>query len=168
MSPATNTSRRTQASPRARLSGTPARLRGSVPVATFELVHFRVGKQAFAAARSAIRAARPSPRLRSVLGGIQPAPGIPLVSLSNVLGLERDTSVDRRVLEVLHWGERLGLEVTAIDGIRHVALDALHPLPPLVVRALGTRAVLGVIDGSRGLIVVLDLPLLLTERGVTV
>jgi chemotaxis signal transduction protein len=134
---------------------------------TFELVHFTVGAQRFAAARTAIRAIRPSPRLRSVLGGTTARPGLPLISLSSVLGMERDTSVDRRVLEVLHWGERLGLEVTGIDGIRRAELSALHPLPSVVGRSLRTRAVLGVVEVPKGLAVVLDLPLLLTERGVT-
>lgn len=143
--------------------------RGHAPAATtHELVHFSVGKQRFAVARGAVRAIRPSPRLRSVLGGGHAAPGLPLVSLSSVLGMERDTSVDRRVLEVLHWGERLGLEVTGIEGIRQVSVDALHPLPPIVARALATRAVLGLADLPGGLTIVLDLPLLLTERGVTV
>jgi chemotaxis signal transduction protein len=135
----------------------------------FELACFTVGKQRFAAARSAIRAIRPSPRLRSMLGGVQvAAKGLPLVSLSSVLGMERDTSVDRRVLEVLHWGERLGLEVTGIEGIERIGLKSLHPLPAIIARALGTRAVLGVAQLPAGLTVVLDLPLLLTERGVTV
>jgi chemotaxis signal transduction protein len=144
-----------------------ARHRVAPEAGTFELVHFTVGKLRFAVARSAVRAIRPSPRLRSVLGGVQAARGLPLISLSSVLGLDRDTSVDRRVLEVVHWGDPLGIEVTAIEGIQRVGLDAMHPLPPLVQQALGTRAVLGLADAS-GLAVVLDLPLLLTERGVEV
>ena len=134
----------------------------------FELVQFSVGTQRFATARAAVRAIRPSPRLRSLLGGAQPASGLPLISLSSVLGLERDTSVDRRVLEVLHWGDRLGLEVTGIEGIQRIGLESMHPLPPLILGALATRAVLGVAELPSGLTVVLDLPLLLTERGVTV
>jgi chemotaxis signal transduction protein len=134
----------------------------------FELVNFTVGKLRFAAARAAIRAIRPSPRLRSMLGGSQAAQGLPLISLSSVLGFERDTSVDRRVLEVLHWGERLGLEVTGIEGIQRLGLTSMHPVPPVIARVLSTRAVLGFADLPGGLTVVLDLPLLLTERGVTV
>lgn len=135
---------------------------------TFEVVQFTVGKLRFAVARDAVRAIRPSPRLRSVLGGAQVAPGLPLVSLSSVLGLDRDTSVDRRVLEVLHWGDPLGLEVTAIEGIQRLGLSGMHPIPPLVAQSLGSRAVLGLADLGGGLAVVLDLPLLLTERGVEV
>ena len=66
-----------------------------------------------------------------------------------------DTSVDRRVLEVEHWGERLGLEVTSIEGIRSLRARDLRPLPALVARNLATEQVLGLALAGGGLAVAL-------------
>ena len=163
----------------------PRRKRRAAPVVAVEgaveLLHFTVGKLLFCVARRGVLAIRPSPRLRSVLGGPHIPAGVPLVSLSTVLGLQRDTSVDRRVIEVLHWGQRLGLEVTSIIGLHQVAPTDFHPLPPVLRDALRSRAVLGVVrwravvaEGGptakrrEHMLVALDLPVLLTERGVEV
>ena len=97
-----------------------------------EVVVFRLGADAFVAPREDVRAIRHSPRVRHAREGRLAAEGLPVVSLSEVLGLGRDTAVDRRVLEVDHWGARLGLEVTAIEGIRRLRVGSLHALPPLV------------------------------------
>ena len=132
-----------------------------------EVVLFAVGKLHFAVARGSVRSLRPSPRLRSVLGG-SPLTGLPLVSMSTVLGIERDTSVDRRVLEVVHWGERLGLEVTGIAGIRRVGPSQLFPLPRLVAQCVRSRNVLGLAELGPVRAVVLDLAGLLVERGVEI
>ncbi len=167
----------------ARARRAPVRRRRAAPVlvpeGSVELLHFSVGKLLFAVARTAVRAIRPSPRLRSVLGGPQASAGLPLVSLSTVLGLERDASVDRRVIEVVHWGQRLGLEVTAIVGMHHVPPSDFHPLPAWLKQTLRSRAVLGIVrwrpDGTtpgagahERLLVALELSVLLTERGVEV
>ena len=134
---------------------------------THELLVFRLGGQLFVAARESVRAIRPSPRLRSALGPMVPS-GVPLISLSAVLGFDRDSSVDRRVIEVLHWGTRIGLEVTAIDGIRHVPRGSFRALPPAVRLCLSSHHVLGVARLEEGLAIALDLPGLLVERGVEI
>ncbi len=112
-----------------------------------QVVVFRVGPHRFAVAREQVMAIRESPRVRSRLNtGALAAVSLPLVSLSLVLGLERDTSVDRRVLEVVHWGERLGIEVTMIEGIRGLSSSVLHPLPAVVGRNLQSANVLGILE----------------------
>lgn len=115
-------------------------------VEALEVVVFHVGPRRFAVPREQVKGIRPSPRVRSRLAGAGPTGKLPLVSLSAVLGLDRDTSTDRRVLEVDHWGRRLGLEVTAIEGIRRVRVRDLHPLPMLLRRNCGSSNVLGLLD----------------------
>ena len=115
-----------------------------------QVVVFRVGAQRFAVAREQVNAIRESPRVRGRLnaGALAVTP-LPLVSLSLVLGLDRDVSVDRRVLEVEHWGQRLGLEVTKIEGIRGISSSVLHPLPAIVGRNMQSANVLGILDWPR-------------------
>jgi len=106
-----------------------------------------VGLHRFAVAREQVKAIRESPRVRSRLETrTLAATTLPLISLSVVLGFDRDTSVDRRVLEVEHWGQRLGLEVTVIEGIRDLSASVLHPLPPIVQRNLETANVIGILE----------------------
>jgi len=133
-----------------------------------EVVHFRLGKRAFLVARGDVRAIRHSPRVRLAREGRLAAGALPVVSLSELLQLGRDTSVDRRLIEVDHWGSRLGLEVTAIAGIVPVRVSALHPLPPFLVRNATSRCLLGLawLDGEWA--IALDLSTLLVERGVEV
>lgn len=119
--------------------------KAAAAVVRLEVVVFRVGDRRLAVPRDQVKGIRPSPRVRSLLAGTGPAEGLPLVSLSEVLGLDRDTSTDRRVLEVEHWGSRLGLEVTAIEGIRTVRPRELHPLPRLLSRNCGSANVLGLL-----------------------
>jgi chemotaxis signal transduction protein len=156
-----------------------------------QVVLFRVGAHRFAVPREQVKAIRESPRVRSRLEtGSVAASSIPLLSLSTVLGLDRDTSVDRRVLEVEHWGGRLGLEVTVIEGIRDLGRGRLHPLPSLLQRNLGSANVLGIlewplsdaragrlaseegaeapVEGSEIPAVALDLSALLVEQGVEI
>jgi chemotaxis signal transduction protein len=132
-------------------------------VSTVQVVLFCVGKQAFVASGDEVKAIRPSPRTRP-LGS--PPSDVPVLSLSELLGLTRDTSVDRRMLEVEYWGERIGLEVTSIAGIRDVELAGFHVLPPLVVRNCASSSVLGVVKTDVGWAVALDLASLLAEQGV--
>ena len=156
-----------------------------------QVVLFRVGTHRFAVPREQVKAIRESPRVRSRLEtGSVTAKSLPLLSFSVVLGLDRDTSVDRRVLEVEHWGEALGLEVTVIEGIRELSSSVLHPLPPILARNLQSTNVLGLLEwlhpetefaesggGSGGAAepagpespaVALDLTALLIEQGVEV
>ena len=140
--------------------------RESLDEAGHEVVVFSVGNTRHAVARASVLAIRPSPRLRSSLPGVAHASSLPLISLSSVLWLERDASVDRRVIEVLHWGEQLGLEVTALHGIRRLPPERMHALPPLLRRCVPSRAVLGIGEWDDMRVVVLDLPTLLVERGV--
>ena len=77
-----------------------------------EAVIFRIGAQDFVVAREGVRSIHPSRRKG---GRSDRRPGFPIISLSNVLGLRRDTSGDLRVLEVVHQGRSLGLEVTAME-----------------------------------------------------
>jgi hypothetical protein len=139
-----------------------------VAVPAVEVVVFLVGKTTGIAAREEIRAIRHSPRVRLALDAGAADRRVPCVSLSEVLGLGRDTSVDRRVLVVEHWGTPLGLEVTAIEGIRRVRAGQLHALPPLLLRCCTSRAVLGLAWLDDRWAVALDLATLLVERGVEV
>jgi chemotaxis signal transduction protein len=131
--------------------------------ATVQVVLFTVGKQRFVASGDEVKSIRPSPRTRPP--GSPPS-DVPVISLSEILGLSRDTSVDRRMLEVEYWGERIGLEVTTIAGIRDVELRTFHHLPPLVVRNCASTSVLGVVGTEIGWAVAVDLGALLAERGV--
>ena len=111
-----------------------------------ELVLFRVGPWRLAVPRDQVKGIRPSPRVQGRIAGVQPAGApIPIVSLSEVLGLQRDTATDRRVLEVEHWGQRLGIEVTAIEGIRTVRVTELHLLPAVAQRNCASAQVLGLV-----------------------
>jgi chemotaxis signal transduction protein len=127
-----------------------------------EVVLFSIGRHHFVAARAAVRAIREPPRARA------PAePGrevIPIVYLSRILGLDRDTAIDRRVLEVEYWDARIGLAVTAIAGIRSLDASSLRPLPSLVARSIGSLAILGLVETDLGWAVALDLETLVTER----
>jgi len=138
----------------------------AVPAAMAEVVVFLVGKTTYFVAREEVRAIRHSPRVHLGLDADAAARRVPCVSLSRVLGLARDTAVDRRVLEVEHWAAPLGLEVTAIEGIRRVRPEQLHALPPLLERCCTSRAVLGLawLDGNWA--IALDLATLLVEQGV--
>ena len=138
---------------------------GEAGLPDLEVVLFTVGKRHHVAAREDVKAIRASLRVRA---GSEGHARIPVVSLSAVLGLERDTSVDRRVLEVEYWGERVGLEVTAIAGIRLVPGDKLHALPQTVSRTALSQHVLGIMETELGLAVALDLPGLLAEQGVAI
>lgn len=155
-----------------------------------QVVVFRVGPHRLAVPREQVKAIRESPRVRSRLETGAVASTLPLLSLSAVLGLERDTAVDRRVLEVEHWGEALGLEVTVIEGIRDVREAVLHPLPAILARNLKSANVLGILvwipskadsrnpaqevdpaaetEGPELPAVALDLTALLVEQGVEV
>lgn len=139
----------------------------SAAARALEVVVFTVGKRAFLAPRADVRSIRPSPRLRlERTGGA--GTSVPTVSLSQLLGLDRDASVDRRVVEVEHWGEPIGLEVTGITGIRQLEPARLRPLPPLVSRCVASQAVLGLAEVDGAWALALDLPALLVERGVEV
>ena len=133
-----------------------------------EVVAFSVGKYHFVVPRDAIAAIRPSLRVKMLMTGALQLADIPILSLSAVLGIERDTSVDRRVFELDYWGQRLGLEVTGITGIRAVDAAALRPLPPVVARHCSSRNVLGIVEVDGVQAVALDLLGLLVEKGVDV
>lgn len=137
---------------------------------TVEVVLFTVGKRLHLAAREDVKTIRPSLRVRRA---VREVTARTVHSLSRLLGLDRDVSVDRRILEVEYWGERVGLEVTSIQGIRHLDLSTLHPLPTLVRRNCSSSCVLGLVvienedpEKAPHLGVVLDLPGLLAEQGV--
>lgn len=142
-----------------------------------EVLVFSVGATPYAVARSEVVGIRASRRARPA--GSESEQPLPVVSLSRVLGLERDTAVDDRVMVIRHWGEPLGVEVTAIRGFRRFSLDRLRPLPPLVRRNCSSAHVVGLVlddcedegDGTQGvwpIIVAIDLGGLLVEQGVEV
>lgn len=131
-----------------------------------ETVSFTLGKRRFLAARAEVRAFRHSPRVRHARHGRLFATELPVVSLSDVLELGRDTSTDRRVLEVVHEGEPLGLEVTTILGVLPLPRRRLRALPPLVRRNALSSALLGLAWIDERWALAIDLPTLLVERAV--
>lgn len=136
------------------------------------LITFRIGDETYALDLMSVRqvlgytASTSVPTAPSFIEGIVVVRSevIPIIDLRRRLYPQLEASGRSFVLISQTAGRAIGLKVDAVNRIVTVSIELILPVPDLVRRSERGAVVIGVVERSEGLLLLLDVEALLTSR----